>query len=127
MQPVTLATTLSTPLPHGPFDDIKRSILGARYQLTLTFIGKARAKRLNEQYRQMDYVPNVLSFPLTETTGEIYICPAVANTQAKNFDMTPEHYQLFLFIHGCLHLKGLDHGPKMDTLEATYIRKYKLQ
>ena len=105
---------------------MKDTILGKKYQLSLTFIGPDRAKRLNMEYRNKDYIPNVLSFPLDETTGEIYICPEVSKKEAKNFDLTPRGYMAYLFIHGLLHLKGLPHGDTMDTLERKYVRKFNI-
>lgn len=109
-----------------PYEAIKNHILGARYDLSLSFVGPTRALTLNQTYRQKDYVPNVLSFPLTEDTGEIYICPAVAKTESKNFNLSPTGYIAFLFIHGCLHLKGHDHSDAMDKLEKKYLKLFKI-
>jgi len=109
-----------------PYEAIKNSILGARYDLSLSFVGATRAKTLNQTYRQKDYAPNVLSFPLTESTGEIYICPAVTKSEAKKFNLSPDGYIAFLFIHGCLHLKGHDHSDAMDKLESKYLKLFKI-
>ncbi len=127
MSEVRISSTIKKKPVQGPFDEIKKDILGSRYELSLTYIGRKRAQSLNLTHRNKDYTPNVLSFPLSEVMGEIYICPDVANLEAKRFDMTPTKYNIFLFIHGCLHLKGHDHGATMDSLEQKYIRKYKLQ
>lgn len=110
--------------PKFPYEEMKNTILGNKYTASLNFIGSKRAKSLNIVYRQKDYVPNVLSFPLDETTGEIFICPEVARKEAKNFNLTPDGYIAFLFIHGLLHLKGHDHSDKMDTLEQKYVKKF---
>ncbi len=112
--------------PTLPFAAIKKDILGTSYELSLTFVGATRARVLNMAHRQKSYVPNVLSFPLSERVGEIYITPAVAAKEAAKFNMTPDGYVGFLFIHGCLHLKGLDHGATMDKAEQKYVRKYQL-
>lgn len=112
--------------PRLPYEAIKNDILGSRYDLSLAFVGRVRARAYNEAYRKKTYVPNVLSFPLTKTAGEIIITPTVAKQEAKKFGMTANGYIGFLFIHGCLHLKGLDHGDTMDKAEQTYCRKYHL-
>lgn len=112
--------------PTLSYHAIKEDILGSEYSLSLSFVGEKRAKALNRTYRQRSYVPNVLSFPLNATTGEIVICPQVAKREAANFAMTPINYIGFLFIHGCLHLKGLDHGATMEKAERRYCLKYKL-
>ncbi len=112
--------------PELPYEAIKDAILGKQYELSLTFVGAARARALNEAHRGKSYVPNVLSFPLTDSAGEIYIAPVVAEKEAKNFSMTPNGYIGFLFIHGCLHLKGLDHGDTMDKAERKYCKQFSL-
>lgn len=120
-------TATAKSYPKLSYQDIKDDILGKRYSLSLAFVGGIRAQKLNEAYRNKTYTPNVLSFPLDEKTGEIYITPAIATKEAKKFDMTPKGYIGFLFIHGCLHLKGHDHGDKMDRLEQKYCKKYNLK
>ena len=92
--------------------------------MSLAFVGEARAQKLNLTYRKKDYIPNVLSFPLDTNNGEIYICPAVAKKQAKDFDLSVDGYIAFLFIHGCVHLKGHDHGATMEKLEQKYLRQF---
>lgn len=103
---------------------IKVAILGAKYELSVTFIGEKRAITLNQTYRQKSYSPNVLSFPLTHTVGEIFITPAVAKREAPSYNLTYNGYISYLFIHGCLHLKGIDHGDTMDKLERKYIKAF---
>ena len=120
-------TATAKSYPNLPFEAIKSDILGKKYQLSLAFVGGTRAQKLNAQYRNKTYTPNVLSFPLEEKIGEIYITPTIAKKEAKKFSMTPKGYIGFLFIHACLHLKGLDHGDTMDKAEKKYCTKYKLR
>lgn len=114
-------------IPAHPYKKIADTILGKNYTLTLAFIGETRARSLNTKHRKASYVPNVLSFPLTHDAGEIYICPLVAKREAKKFNMTVSGYIGYLFIHGCLHLKGYDHGATMDTAERRYLRRFSLR
>lgn len=123
MARLTISSTVRS-YPTWPYETIKNAILGASYELSLTFVGTARAQKLNIAYRNKDYVPNVLSFSLDTKTGEIYICPEVAKKQARDFDMSVDGYMAFLFIHGCVHLKGHDHGATMDSLEQKYLRQF---
>lgn len=113
--------------PKLPYAKMKDDILGKKYNASLAFIGAIRAQRLNQEHRNKSYVPNVLSFPLTEEAGEIFIAPSVAKKEAKKFDMTVNGYIGFLFIHALLHLKGLDHGDTMDKAEKKYCLKYGLR
>jgi len=121
----TLESTIKS-YPTFPYQTIKEAILGKKYTLSLTFIGTKRAQTLNQQYRKKDYVPNVLSFPLDPSTGEVYICPAIAYPEAKDYFLTREGYIAFLFIHGLLHLKGLDHSEEMERLERKYVKQFSI-
>ncbi len=122
-----LSHTTRTYPKHIPYERMARDILGARYALSLVFVGEARAQALNKQYRHKEYYPNVLSFPLSDTEGEIYICPMVARREAKKFDMTVDGFIGYLFIHGLYHLKGHDHSDAMDAHEARAVKKYGLR
>jgi probable rRNA maturation factor len=114
-------------VPQLPYEKMAAAILGTTYTLTLAFIGERRARALNLAHRGKSYVPNVLSFPLDESVGEIYICPRVAEKEAKKFGMSPTGYIGYLFIHGCLHLKGYDHGATMERTEQKYVRRFALK
>ena len=116
-------TTKSQP-PKWPYEKIKDLILGKKYDLSLAFVGVSRAQQLNLAYRKKDYVPNVLSFPLDASHGEIIICPVIAKTQAKDFDLSVDGYIAYLFIHGLVHLKGHDHGATMEKLEQKYLHQF---
>ena len=112
--------------PRLPYQQMKEDILGKAYQLDLTFVGEKRAAKLNHKYRGMDYIPNVLSFPLADNGGEIYITPTVAKRQAVDHDMSYRGFVGYLFIHGLLHLKGYGHGATMTKAEDRYKKKYRL-
>lgn len=125
MTTLAIASSIKT-YPTWPYEAMKNSVLGKNYILSLSFVGPKKAQILNQTYRQKDYVPNVLSFPLDSKVGEIVICPMVAKTEAKNFNLTPDGYIAYLFIHGLVHLKGHDHGEAMDKLEAKYLKQFKI-
>ena len=108
-----------------PFEKIKNDILGKHYQLSLALVGEKRARAINQESRKRNYVPNVLSFPLGQNAGEIYLTPKVAKREAKSFDHTEREHLVFLYIHGLLHLKGFDHGSRMEALEQKFLKKYR--
>jgi rRNA maturation RNase YbeY len=112
--------------PAHPYAQMKDELLGKKYTVSLAFIGATQAQKLNQGHRKKTYVPNVLSFSLDDTNGEIFITPSVARTEAKKFSMTVDGYIGFLFIHALLHLKGLDHGDTMEKAEKKYCTKYNL-
>jgi len=119
-----LSLSATVKYPEAPYLAIKRAIIGKAHRVSLTFVGETRARRYNQTYRGKSYVPNVLSFPLDEHTGEIVICPAAAYREAKAHQLSLAGYITYLFIHGLLHLKGYDHGDTMHKLEARYRRQF---
>ncbi|MFN3188468.1 MAG: rRNA maturation RNase YbeY [Candidatus Paceibacteria bacterium] len=125
MSPFTLIHT--TPYPTHPYEAMKDTILGKKYILELSMVGKKRATTINQKSRQKNYAPNVLSFPYTYDHGEIVLCPEVAKKEAGPYGMSYEGYFGFLYIHGLLHLKGYDHGEEMEKLEKKYVAKFKLK
>ncbi len=122
----SISNTTKGKLPSLPFDIVKNDILGKGYTLSLAIVDKKQATTLNKTYRNKDYTPNVLSFPLTDTTGEIVFHLPTIKKQHKDFELSLPGYILYLYIHGCLHLLGYDHGKEMDMLENTYKKKYNI-
>ena len=118
-------TTKQKPLSkEADFVLIKDSILGKKYELSLVFGGDQKSRKLNWQFRKKTYIPNVLSFPIDENIGEIFINIKKSKSESKNFEMSEKNYIKFLFIHGCLHLKGYDHGEEMEKLEDKFSKKF---
>jgi len=116
-------TTKQSPISQdSDFVAISEKILGKKYNLSLVFVGERAAQKLNIEHRKKDYIPNILSFPLSKSEGEIFICLKTIKKECAQYEMTPQQYEKFLFIHGCIHLKGLDHGPEMEKQENKFIK-----
>ncbi len=96
---------------------MKDKVLGADYELSVAIVGGQKIRTLNRTYRELDKPTDILSFPLTKKSGEIFICLTQAARKAKLHERKPENYLAFLFIHGLLHLRGLDHGSRMEQEE----------
>ena len=84
-------------------------------------------REVTQRTKNKDKASNVLAFPLSKTSGEILICKATARKEAKDFHMTPEVFVTYLFIHGLLHLKGLDHSATMEHEERRVLRRFGLR
>ncbi len=111
-------------LPSVPFASIKNAALGENYCLSLVFVSNAKSQEINKTYRDKDKPTNILSFELDKDSGEIFIAPAVAKKEAKDFERTYDNFIAFLFIHGLMHLKGMDHGSTMDTAEEKLRKQF---
>lgn len=111
-------------IPDVPFLAIKEKILGKKYLLNIIFCTPDESQKQNLIYRDKDYPTNILSFPLSENEGEIYIPLGVVRLEAKKFAMSYQKFLHFLIIHGCLHLKGYDHSSTMEELEDKYLKQF---
>ncbi len=105
-------------LPSVAFADIKDAALGENYDLSLVIVDTQKIHELNKTYRGKDEPTDILSFPISDSAGEIYINPELTQTEALKFDRPYDNFFAFLFIHGCVHLKGFDHGSTMESIEA---------
>lgn len=111
-------------MPRIPFEAIAKDVLGGHYELSLVVCGDDLATRMNKTYRQKTYSPNVLSFPLEKREGEIFLNVRKAEREAKRASMKTIDRLAHLFVHGCFHLKGEDHGDTMERHESAMLKKY---
>lgn len=112
-----ISNTTKGKLGSLPFLQIKNFVLGENYSLSLVFIDSKKSRELNRVHREKDKPANVLSFPLAENSGEIFIDLEESKRQAPNFNEKHDTFVGVLFIHGLLHLNGMPHGSKMERTE----------
>jgi len=110
-----------------PFERLKNAVLGSAYTLSVVFAGETRMRNLNKKYRKKEYVPNVLSFPLSRKQGEIFISPKRVQVEAKRYSLSESGYAAYLLIHGLLHLKGMGHGATMEKSESKLLQKFHIK
>ncbi len=118
--------TIRRPAPDLPYENIARSVLGNSYELSLVICGDTLAQKMNVAYRKKDYKPNVLSFPYSESEGEIFLNVPCASREAKKYGIALKKRLALLFVHGCFHLAGHDHGDEMEALEQKILKKHDL-
>ena len=106
----------------------------------LSYVSADEIKRLNNDFRGIDKVTDVLSFPtldgirgkvvkaedfsldLTEDgknvfIGSIAVCEERASEQAAEYGHSLERELTYLICHGLLHLMGYDHMTDEDKAE----------
>jgi probable rRNA maturation factor len=103
---------------------MKEAILGKKYELSVIIVSKKEIQKLNNEYREINKPTDILSFPLSDSFGEMYINPEMTKLEAKKFDRDYENFFAFLFIHGLVHLKGFDHGSTMESIEVRFRKKF---
>ena len=124
MNTISITNTTRTSLPRLPFEQIAQTALGKGYELSFVLIGDQRSQTLNKAHRSVDKPASVLSFPLDEQAGEIYLNLALCRRRAKQFGLSYKDCVGFHFIHGILHLKGLDHGSTMERREKELCKQF---
>ncbi|UXR64037.1 rRNA maturation RNase YbeY [Bdellovibrio bacteriovorus] len=83
----------------------------AHRELTLVFLDKKPAQKINKEFRGKDYATDVLSFDSMDSSslGELVLCPEVLKRQAAEHGLTYQQELGYMLLHGVLHLLGYDH------------------
>ena len=98
--------------------------LNSKYSFTVIICGNKRIKSLNNDYRGIDKVTDVLSFEENSGQkgdyylGEVFINVDRVYSQAKLYGHSVLREYCFLIVHGLLHLCGYDHtlGKKEEKI-----------
>lgn len=105
---------------------MKDAVLGKNYSLSVVIADTKLIQKLNNIHRGKNKPTDILSFPLDKKEGEMFLNLAKCKIKAKEFDRTFENYLAFVFIHGLVHLKGFDHGSKMESIEKKFRKKFEI-
>lgn len=81
-------------------------------ELSLIFVGKKRAKELNIKYRKMNYIPQVLGFPMSRLAdkdgyirlGDVVICTAKLKEEVKFLKKNQSEILSQWLVHGVENL-----------------------
>lgn len=108
----------------------KELLISKEMEVNLVIVSPETIKEMNNEYRQVDRVTDVLSFPMLDNIddlnkecdaifgevniGDIYICRERATEQAIEYKHSLKREICFLALHGLLHLLGYDHIKKED-------------
>ncbi|AHZ84042.1 rRNA maturation RNase YbeY [Bdellovibrio bacteriovorus] len=97
----------------------------ARRELTLVFLDKKPAQKINMEFRGKNYATDVLSFDSMDpgSLGELVLCPEVLKRQSKEHGLTYQQELGYMLLHGVLHLLGYDH----ETSEAEALEMFGIQ
>lgn len=95
--------------------------------MSIIFVSLEQIQELNKNYRQIDKVTDVLSFPNDDpddkTLGDIFISMDKAKEQAISYGHSFEREVGFLAVHGYLHLLGYDHHTKEDEEKMVFMQE----
>lgn len=104
--------------------------MSGKYEVSLTMADEEFIRSINNTYRKIDRVTDVLSFPLGEggeypedydnesfLLGDIVICAKRACSQAEEYGHGVIRELCFLCVHSMLHLIGYDHVNNEEEAE----------
>lgn len=103
-------------------------------EITVRIVDAEEAQTLNQDYRDKDYVPNVLTFEYGEIApgilgGDVVICAPVVEREAREQGKTLQEHYAHLLVHGALHAQGWDHetgeqdAQEMEAYETEIMRE----
>ena len=124
-------------------------------EMSLSIVSPEEIQQLNKQYRGVDAVTDVLSFPTVDNPsrglldissfsydavnehtgklniGDVIICMERAKQQAVEYGHSLKRELCFLSLHGMLHLLGYDHvepqdEQQMNALQEEILNKMRL-
>ena len=88
--------------------------------VSVSLVGEEEIQALNRDYRNVDAITDVLSFPLDESLidmlilGDIVINTKRVMEQAEEFDHSYKRELGYLCAHSTLHLLGYDHEVESE-------------
>jgi probable rRNA maturation factor len=111
-------------MPTKRQQEIQEAILGKRYDLSVAFLSPHSMRGVTRRTKNKDKASNVLSFPLSKTSGEILLCRETARKEAPQWGIPYRDFLAYLFIHGLLHLRGFKHGATMERQERRFLKRF---
>jgi probable rRNA maturation factor len=105
-------------------------------EITVRIVDAEEAQALNHDFRQKDYVPNVLTFEYGEISpgvlgGDVVICAEVVEREAREQGKLLQNHYAHMTVHGVLHLQGYDHidpadADIMESREAVILKRFRI-
>jgi len=105
-------------------------------EITVRIVDAEEAQALNQDYRDKDYVPNVLTFEYGEVMpgvlgGDVVICAPVVEREAREQGKPLKDHYAHMTVHGVLHLQGYDHldphdADIMESREAGILKRFRI-
>ncbi|MEA3449749.1 MAG: rRNA maturation RNase YbeY [Patescibacteria group bacterium] len=98
--------------------------------ISIAFVGDKRMQKLNQQYRNINKITDVLSFAGEgDDLGELVLNYQQIKRQYKRFSQNISEELVFILVHGLLHLLEYKDDTKkgkeeMNKLGKEFIEKY---
>lgn len=103
---------------------LKVENLDQNVEVSVSFVGDDEIRDLNREYRGVDKITDVLSFPMDDEfiidnriLGDVIINTRRVMEQAEELGHSNERELSYLTVHSILHLLGYDHMEDEDKKE----------
>lgn len=117
-------------LPAGTVRRVVHAVLAgerADADVSVSFIGAASMRRLNQRHKGHDRPTDVIAFALSHPDarllGDIYVCPSVARASAARHATSARRELVRLVVHGMLHVLGHDHPDGEGRVQSDMWRR----
>ncbi len=118
------------PLPAARVRRIVEAVLDGerrRGSISITFLGRDAMRRLNARHTGRDRPTDVLSFAMADPSGravgDVYVCPWVAEREARSRGLPARQELVRLVVHGTLHALGRDHPEGEGRMRSPMWRR----
>lgn len=95
------------------------------YEISVSFVTNKEIKELNRDYRNVDSITDVLSFPMDDEEdpegvvmlGDVILSTEKIKEQAEEYGHSLRREMTYLTVHSVLHLLGYDHMEEDEKSE----------
>jgi probable rRNA maturation factor len=95
-------------------------------EISITFLAAPAMAQLAEAHLGRTGPTDVIAFNLgasADPLGDVYICPAVAEESAREYEVGLREELLRLVVHGVLHVLGYDHPEGPERTSSAMFRR----
>lgn len=100
-------------------EEVKRKVEALVYN----FVPREKIVEINKRYLNHNYPTDIITFDYSEGNkigGELFICPEVVKTNARDLSVSYDSELNRVVIHGILHLLGYNDGTKEEKATMRY-------
>ncbi len=107
----------------------EENLYDSKIYISVILTNEENIQKINKEYRNIDKVTDVLSFPMfekdeieeakarEEVLGDIVICIPVVKRQAIEYEHSEDREFAYMLVHGFYHLMGYDHIEEEDKVK----------
>lgn len=118
---VYIDETITDLIKKSVMETLREENITEETMVSISFVGDEEIQQLNRDFRNVDRVTDVLSFPIDDEfrieeriLGDVVINTRRVLSQAEEYGHSVEREFSYLTVHSILHLLGYDHENEED-------------